>query len=98
MAGIFDKVSAFARSEQGKKLLKQAQDVAKDPKNRAKVQELGAKLKDPKNRAKVQELGVKLKDAAKQAGTKQAGAQPAGSKAEEAAKPTVQPDPNAPNS
>ena len=61
MAGIFSKVSAFARSPQGRKLIKQAQDAAKDPKNRAKVQELSAKLKDPANRAKVQELGKKLR-------------------------------------
>ena len=70
MAGIFNKVSAFARSSQGQKLLKQAQDAAKDPKNRAKLQELGDKLKDPKNRAKVQELGNKLKDAARSGGAK----------------------------
>jgi hypothetical protein len=46
MAGIFSKVSAFARSAQGQKLIKQAQQAAQDPKNRAKVQELGNKLKN----------------------------------------------------
>ena len=45
MAGIFSKVSAFARSPEGQKLIRQAQRAAKDPANRAKVQELGNKLK-----------------------------------------------------
>jgi hypothetical protein len=45
MAGIFSKVSAFARSPEGRKLLKQAQEAAKDPANRARVQELGNKVK-----------------------------------------------------
>ena len=45
MAGIFSKVSAFARSPQGQKLIKQAQAAAKDPQNRAKVQDLGNQLK-----------------------------------------------------
>jgi hypothetical protein len=45
MAGIFSKVSAFARSPQGQKLIKQAQNAAKDPANRAKVQDVGNKLK-----------------------------------------------------
>lgn len=45
MAGIFSKVSAFARSPAGQKLIKQAQQAAKDPANRAKVQHLGNKLK-----------------------------------------------------
>jgi hypothetical protein len=45
MAGIFSKVSAFARSAEGKKLIKQAQQAAQDPANRAKVQEFGNKLK-----------------------------------------------------
>jgi len=90
MAGIFDKVSAFARSSQGKKLIQQAQAAAKDPANRAKVQELGNKLKDPANRAKVQEYGNKLKDAAKQASSKR------GAKADGPAAPDVHPDPDAP--
>ena len=51
MAGIFDKVSAFARSSQGKKLIQQAQAAAKDPANRAKVQEYGNKLKDAAKQA-----------------------------------------------
>jgi hypothetical protein len=45
MAGIFKKVTSFARSAQGQKLIKQAQAAAKDPANRAKVQQLGNQLK-----------------------------------------------------
>ena len=59
MAGFLGKVTAFARSPQGKKLIKQVQTVAKDPATRAKVQaqaqEISKKLKDPATRAKVQE-------------------------------------------
>jgi hypothetical protein len=94
MAGIFNKVSAFARSPQGKKLLKQAQDAAKDPKNRAKLQELGDKLKDPKNREKVQELGNKLKDAARSSGSKPAAPRPDPDSEGPATGP--RPDPDAP--
>jgi hypothetical protein len=46
MAGIFSKVSAFARSPQGQKVIKQAQAAAKDPAKRAKAQELGNRLKE----------------------------------------------------
>jgi hypothetical protein len=71
MAGFLGKVSAFARSPQGKKLMKQVQTAAKDPATRAKVQaqaqEISKKLKDPATRAKVQEqargLTERLKDA-----------------------------------
>lgn len=45
MAGLFSKVSKFARSPQGQKLMQQAQAAAKDPKNRAKVEQLGNQLK-----------------------------------------------------
>lgn len=45
MAGLFSKVSKFARSPQGQKLMQQAQAAAKDPKNRAKVEDLGNQLK-----------------------------------------------------
>lgn len=45
MAGLFSKVSKFARSQQGQKLIQQAQAAAKDPKNRAKVEQLGNQLK-----------------------------------------------------
>jgi hypothetical protein len=96
MAGIFDKVSAFARSPQGKKLLKQAQDAAKDPKNRAKIQELGEKIKDPKNRAKVQELGNKLKDAAKQGGRSGETQPRPDTGSRPPAAPDTHPDPEAP--
>lgn len=45
MAGLFSKVSRFARSPQGQKLVQQAQAAAKDPKNRAKVEQLGNQLR-----------------------------------------------------
>jgi hypothetical protein len=77
MAGFLGKVSAFARSPQGKKLVKQVQAAAKDPATRAKVQaqaqEISKKLKDPATRAKVQEqargLTTRLKDASGSAGS-----------------------------
>ena len=95
MAGIFNKVSAFARSPQGKKLLQQAQAAAKDPKNRAKIQELGEKIKDPKNRAKVQEFGAKLKDAAKQGYRDEEKPRP-DTDGQPPASPRTHPDPDAP--
>lgn len=59
MAGFLGKVTAFARTPQGKKLIQQVQSAAKDPATRAKVQaqaqEISKKLKDPATRAKVQE-------------------------------------------
>ena len=59
MAGFLGKVTAFARSAQGRKLIQQAQAAAKDPATRAKVhaqaQELCKMLKAPATRAKVQE-------------------------------------------
>ncbi len=55
MAGFLGKVTAFARTPQGRKLIAQAQAAAKDPATRAKVQELSKKLKDPATRAKVTE-------------------------------------------
>lgn len=37
MPGLFAKLSKFARSPQGKKLARQAQDYAKSPEGKAKI-------------------------------------------------------------
>lgn len=71
MAGFLGKVSAFARSPQGRRIIQQVQTAAKDPATRAKVQsqaqEISKKLKDPQTRAKVQEHARGLSDRFKEA-------------------------------
>jgi hypothetical protein len=44
VAGLFDRVSRFARSPQGKRLMQQAQRVARDPKTRRRIAEARARL------------------------------------------------------
>ena len=44
MAGLFDTVSKFARSPQGRKLADSAKRAAGDPKNRAKIDQLRGRL------------------------------------------------------
>jgi hypothetical protein len=40
MPGLFSKVSRFARSPQGRRLTEQARRASKDPKNRARIEQL----------------------------------------------------------
>lgn len=44
MAGLFDKVARFAKSPQGQRMIGKAQQAASDPKNRAKINDLVAKV------------------------------------------------------
>ena len=44
MAGIASKLTQLARSPQGRKLMNEAQRLAKDPKTRAKIDDARAKL------------------------------------------------------
>ena len=41
---LFGRIQKFAKSEQGKKLMKQAEDVAKDPKTKQKINEVRDKI------------------------------------------------------
>jgi hypothetical protein len=43
MASLFDKVGKFARSPQAKRLMGQAQRVARDPRTRQKIADLRGK-------------------------------------------------------
>ncbi|WP_170191851.1 hypothetical protein [Saccharothrix syringae] len=45
MASLFNKIAAFARSPQGRRLVDQAKYMARDPRNRAKAQELMRKFR-----------------------------------------------------
>jgi hypothetical protein len=57
---MFDKAVKWARSPQGQRAIAKAQQVAKDPATRAKVQQLRgraeAAAKDPANRARIEKL------------------------------------------
>lgn len=44
MAGLFGKVAKFANSAQGQRAIAKAKDAAGDPKNRAKINQLMAKV------------------------------------------------------
>ena len=44
MAGLFDKVAKFASSPQGRQAIAKAKAAASDPKNRAKINEVVAKV------------------------------------------------------
>jgi hypothetical protein len=44
MAGIASKLAQLARSPQGRKLMSEAQRLAKDPKTRAKIDDARAKI------------------------------------------------------
>jgi hypothetical protein len=44
MPGLFDKVTKLARTPQGRRLAEQAQQMAKDPKNREKIAQLRSRL------------------------------------------------------
>jgi hypothetical protein len=44
MAGIASKLTQLARSPQGRKLMNEAQRLAKDPKTRAKIEDARTKL------------------------------------------------------
>jgi hypothetical protein len=44
MPGIFDRIGSFARSPRGKRLMKQAQRISRDPKTRRRIAEARAKL------------------------------------------------------
>jgi hypothetical protein len=44
MAGLFDRVSRFARSPQGKRMMQKAQQLAKDPNTRRRIQEARGRL------------------------------------------------------
>ncbi len=43
MAGLMSKVTCFARSPQGRKLADRAKQMAADPKNRRRIEELRAR-------------------------------------------------------
>jgi hypothetical protein len=96
MAGIFSKVSAFARSAEGQKLIKQAQQAAKDPANRARVQQLGNKLRTRavalSNEYKAGAKGEDVKPTTGAAGTD---AKPADAKPADA-EPAAEPGPGTP--
>jgi len=44
MAGLFSRVAKFASSPQGQRAIARAKDAAGDPKNRAKINQLVAKV------------------------------------------------------
>ncbi|PWJ56460.1 hypothetical protein SAMN06264364_101438 [Quadrisphaera granulorum] len=48
MAGILDKLTRFARSPQGQRAIstatRKAQEMARDPKNRSKIEQLRSRL------------------------------------------------------
>ena len=44
MPGLFDKVAKFASSPQGQRAINKAKAAATDPKNRAKINDLVAKV------------------------------------------------------
>jgi hypothetical protein len=56
-SGMFDKAMRWARSPQGQRAIAKAQQVAKDPATRAKVQQLKGRAeqvaKDPATKAKL---------------------------------------------
>ena len=41
---LLDRVAAFARSPQGRRLTEQARRAAKDPRNRARIEQVRARL------------------------------------------------------
>ncbi|CAL9350505.1 hypothetical protein SUDANB95_00454 [Actinosynnema sp. ALI-1.44] len=45
MASLFRKLSAFARSPQGRRITEQLKHAARDPRNKAKAQELFRKFR-----------------------------------------------------
>ncbi|MEU4739978.1 hypothetical protein AB0G02_05855 [Actinosynnema sp. NPDC023658] len=45
MASLFSKISAFARSPQGRRVAEQVKQAARDPRNKAKAQELMRKFR-----------------------------------------------------
>lgn len=47
---LLSRVTKFAKSPQGKKLMKQAQDVAKDPKTKEKIAEARGRLAGGKDK------------------------------------------------
>ena len=44
MAGLMNKVARFARSPQGRKLAERAKQMAQDPNNRRKIEELRGRV------------------------------------------------------
>lgn len=45
MASLFSKLAAFARSPQGRRVTDQVKNAARDPRNKAKAQQLLRKLR-----------------------------------------------------
>jgi hypothetical protein len=45
MAGLFDKVSRYARGPQGKQLREKAQKVANDPRNKERINKVSSRLR-----------------------------------------------------
>lgn len=45
MASLFSKIAAFARSPQGRRVVERAKYVARDPRNRAKAEQLLRKFR-----------------------------------------------------
>jgi hypothetical protein len=63
-SSMFDKAMRWARSPQGQRAIAKAQQAAKDPATRAKVQQLRGRAeqlaRDPATRAKVERLRERL--------------------------------------
>ena len=63
-SSMFDKAMKWARSPQGQRAIAKAQQVAKDPATRAKVQQLRGRAerlaRDPATRAKVDQVRDRL--------------------------------------
>ena len=45
MSSLFNRISRFARSPQGKRMMGQAQRAARDPKNRQRLSQLRGRLR-----------------------------------------------------
>jgi hypothetical protein len=63
-SSMFDKAARWARSPQGQRAIAKAQQVAKDPATRAKVQQLRGRAeavaKDPATREKIDKVRERL--------------------------------------
>ncbi|MGM1063691.1 hypothetical protein [Saccharothrix sp. Mg75] len=49
MASLFSKIAAFARSPQGRRVTEQVKNAARDPRNRAKAQQVLRKFRGNKH-------------------------------------------------
>ncbi len=52
-AGVIGAITAFLRSPQGQQLIEKGMEVAKDPRTKAKAQEIARKLKSGKSAPRV---------------------------------------------